>query len=61
MRNIDKEAIAGRDNRRRNIDIRDRRSEGLAQIVTVLSQIHNELVQLRVQAANINVSLARKR
>ena len=61
MRTIDKDAVAERDNRRRNIDILDRRSEGLAQIVRVLSQIHDELVQLRVQAANINVSLARKR
>jgi hypothetical protein len=61
MRNIDKDAVAGRDNRRRNIGIQDRRSEGLAQIVMVLSQIHDELVQLRVQAANINVSLVRKR
>jgi hypothetical protein len=61
MRNIDKDAVAGRDNRRRNIGIQDRRSEGLAQIVMALSQIHDELVQLRVQAANINVSLVRKR
>jgi hypothetical protein len=60
MRNIDKEATAGRDNRRR-IDLQDHRSKNLEQIVTVLSQIHSELVQLRVQAANINVSLARKR
>jgi hypothetical protein len=26
-----------------------------------LGQIHHELVQLRVQATNVNVSLARKR
>ena len=38
----------------------DRRVKALEQIATALGQIH-ELIQLRVQATNINVSLVRKR
>jgi hypothetical protein len=39
----------------------ERLVKALEQIATSLGQIHHELIQLRVQAANINVSLARKR
>jgi hypothetical protein len=35
--------------------------QAVEQIATSLGQIHHELIQLRVQAGNINVSLARKR
>ena len=39
----------------------ERLVKALEQIATSLGQIHHELIQLRVQAGNINVSLARKR
>jgi hypothetical protein len=39
----------------------ERRVKALEQIAAALGQIHHELIQLRVQATNINVSLARKR
>jgi hypothetical protein len=39
----------------------ERRVKALEQIATTLGQIHHELIQLRVQATNINVSLVRKR
>jgi hypothetical protein len=39
----------------------ERRVKALEQIATALGQIHHELIQLRVQTTNINVSLARKR
>jgi hypothetical protein len=39
----------------------ERLVKALEQVATALGQIHHELIQLRVQAANINVSLARKR
>jgi ribosomal protein L29 len=51
----------GRNNRRKVIDIEERRTRAIEQIATALGQIHHELVQLRVQATNMNVSLARKR
>jgi hypothetical protein len=51
----------GQSDRRRIIDIQERRTKALEQIATALGQIHHELIQLRVQAANVNVALARKR
>jgi len=50
-----------RNERRKVLDGGERRLRALEQIATALGQIHHELIQLRVQAANINVSLARKR
>jgi len=60
MRGTDRES-GGRNDRRKVIDIQERRTRAIEQIATALGQIHHELVQLRVQASNINVSLARKR
>ena len=60
MRGTDRES-GGRNDRRKVIDIQERRTRAIEQIATALGQIHHELVQLRVQATNINVSLARKR
>ena len=60
MRGTDKDS-GGRSDRRKVIDIQERRTKAMEQIATALGQIHHELVQLRVQATNINVSLARKR
>ena len=39
----------------------ERLAKALEQIATSLGQIHHELIQLRIQATNVNVSLARKR
>jgi hypothetical protein len=50
-----------RNEQRKVLDSGERRLRALEQIATALGQIHHELIQLRVQAANINVSLARKR
>jgi len=47
--------------RRTSIDPDERGYRALEQIATTLAQIHHQLIQLRVQAANINVTLARKR
>jgi hypothetical protein len=47
--------------RRKSRDPQERTTRALEQIATTLTQMHHELIQLRVQTANINVSLARKR
>jgi hypothetical protein len=60
MRGTEREPGA-RNDRRKVIDIQERRTRAIEQIATALGQIHHELIQLRVQATNINVSLARKR
>jgi hypothetical protein len=60
MRGTDKDTGRGQNDRRRVVDIQERRTRALEQIATALGQIHHELVQLRVQATNVNVSLARK-
>ena len=54
MRGTDKDS-GGRSDRRKVIDIQERRTKAMEQIATALGQIHHELVQLRVQATNINV------
>jgi ribosomal protein L29 len=61
MRGTDKDPGKGQNDRRRVVDIQERRTKALEQIATALGQIHHELVQLRVKAANVNVALARKR
>jgi len=61
MRGTDKDTGRGQNDRRRVVDIQERRTKALAHIATALGQIHHELVQLRVQATNANVTLARKR
>jgi ribosomal protein L29 len=61
MRDTDKDTGRGQNDRRRVADIQERRTKALEQIATALGQIHHELVQLRVQAVNANVALARKR
>ena len=61
MRGTDNDTGRGQNDRRRVVDIQERRTRALEQIATALGQIHHELIQLRVQAANVNVSLARKR
>jgi hypothetical protein len=50
-------------NKRRKLpgDIEERKVRALEQIASTLAQIHHELIQVRVQAANVNVTLARKR
>jgi hypothetical protein len=42
-------------------DTEERKTRALEQIASTLTQIHHELIQVRVQAANVNVTLARKR
>ena len=61
MRGSDKDPGGVRNDRRRVVDIQERRTKALEQIATALGQIHHELIQLRVQATNVNVALARKR
>jgi hypothetical protein len=61
MRGTDKDPGGGQNDRRRVIDIQERRTRALEQMAKALGQIHHELVQLRVQATNVNVALARKR
>ena len=61
MRSTDKESGGRPNDRRRVVDTQERRTKALEQIATALGQIHHELVQLRVQATNVNVTLARKR
>ena len=61
MRGTDKDTSRGQNDRRRIADIQERRTKALEQIATALGQIHHELIQLRVQATNANVTLARKR
>jgi hypothetical protein len=50
-------------NERRKLpgDTEERKVRALEQIASTLTQIHHELIQVRVQAANVNVTLARKR
>ena len=50
-------------NERRKLpgDTEERRTRALEQIASTLTQIHHKLIQVRVQAANVNVTLARKR
>jgi hypothetical protein len=61
MRGTDKDTGRGQNDRRRVVDIQERRTKALEQIATALGQIHHEIIQLRVQATNVNVSLGRKR
>ena len=61
MRGSDNDSGGVRNERRRVVDIQERRTKALEQIATALGQIHHELIQLRVQATNVNVALARKR
>jgi hypothetical protein len=60
MRDTDK-AKATNDQRKPLPDVEERKIRALEQIASTLTQIHHELIQVRVQAANVNVSLARKR
>jgi hypothetical protein len=50
-------------NERRKLpgDTEERKVRALEQIASTLTQIHHELIQVRVQAANVNVTLARMR
>jgi hypothetical protein len=60
MPDIDKPKAT--DERRRSAgDPQDQTIRLLEQIASTLTKIQHELIQLRVQAANVNVSLARKR
>jgi hypothetical protein len=61
VRGSDKDSGGVRNDRRRVVDIQERRTKALEQIATALGQIHHELIQLRVQATSVNVALARKR
>jgi hypothetical protein len=47
--------------RRSASDVEERKLKALEQVGTTLAKIHHELLQLRVQAAKINVPLVRKR
>jgi hypothetical protein len=60
MRDTDK-AKPANDQRKPLPDVEERKIRALEQIPSTLTQIHHELIQVRVQAANVNVSLARKR
>ena len=60
MRDTDK-ARAANEQRKSPTDPEERKIRALEQIASTLAQIHHEPIQVRVQAANVNVSLARKR
>jgi hypothetical protein len=60
MRETDK-SKASNDQRKSPSDPEERKIRALEQIAVTLTKMLHELIQLRVQAANVNVSLARKR